>query len=171
MDKKNDIFWRTSLLVIVASVFAFWIYRVDILPKKIITNELSGEYEFNSGGYWFFLLEIRSDKTFYMKVVPDFGGPFEDQGPYVVEDGKIRLMGNPDNIFANKYSFVPVKWGARKYLIEDERISDFCESIVRTSGRQEPRTEVVGLFYLHKDDWKLSVTGEPVYLTGNKVCP
>ena len=51
-----------------------------------------------------------------------------------------------------------VRWGARLYLIDDDSMIRFCQSIGREG---EPRNDAFGMFYLRSDDWKKPVSGLP----------
>lgn len=53
---------------------------------------------------------------------------------------------------------VPVRWSDRTYLIESDRIADFCNAINRGA---EPRSQPSGGFYLRSPDWQKPASGLP----------
>lgn len=154
----------TTLTLISIASIAFR-YFSDTNIK--IESEFTGEYVRNVG--WFYLIDLRADHTFYMKVIADFGGPtpLEDEGKFLVENERIRLIGSSWNEYANKFDFIPIQWGERKYLIEDVQLIGFCQDVYSL----EPRTSVGGVAYLHQGDWEIPAEGEPVFMDGRKACP
>ena len=54
--------------------------------------------------------------------------------------------------------YLPIKWGRRLYLVPDAQMIDFCNSV--NSG-SEPRSNVHGLSYLRRNDYKINVKGSP----------
>jgi hypothetical protein len=54
--------------------------------------------------------------------------------------------------------FLPVRWGARTYLLTKDEIVDFCNSI---NHGTEPRNSASGSFCLRMSDWSVSVEGSP----------
>jgi hypothetical protein len=149
-----------GLIIIAISVLAFR-YYTDI--NETIKREFTGEYI--RRGDWVFKINLRANQTFHMEIFSDFGDPipYEDEGSFTIRDGKIILAGSPENSYANKFGFIPIKWGERKYLFEDALIFSFCDPIelrINSSGT-----------YIHQDDWKLPAEGEPRFMDGRKACP
>ncbi|MCB9916471.1 MAG: hypothetical protein H6828_15190 [Planctomycetes bacterium] len=52
----------------------------------------------------------------------------------------------------------PVRWGARRYLVEESRLGEFVNEV---NGGQEPRKGAWGSTLLGHDDWKLAAEGAP----------
>jgi hypothetical protein len=55
-------------------------------------------------------------------------------------------------------AFLPVKWGTRTYLLANDELLEFCNSI---NQRAEPRPKSEGLFFLRHGDWLNEVQGPP----------
>ncbi len=153
----------TCLVVLTLSVTVFH-NRTNI--NQLIRDEFTGEYLY-SDGFWSLRIDLHADQTFHMRLVRDFGGPYEDDGYYIIEEGSIKLIGSPGNDYVNKFDLIPIKWGQRKYLLPTFFINSFCKS----TGHSEPRKTAQGLAYLHVDDWKLPAEGEPRFMDGRKACP
>lgn len=56
--------------------------------------------------------------------------------------------------------YVKVKWGDRHYLIEEDRLAEFCEAISGTGVYEEG--VMGGGFWLKVDDFEKTVSGSPV---------
>jgi len=54
--------------------------------------------------------------------------------------------------------YIPVRWGERLYLLQDDEGPDFRAAIERGL---EPRKEPFGSFYLREDDWTRPAPGRP----------
>jgi len=151
-------------LVVLALCATIFHYKTNV--NQVVKDEFTGGY-MRSDGLWVYRIALNADQTFHMEIVPDFGGPLEDDGYYVVDQGNIRLIGSPNNIFANKFDLIPIKWDKRRYLIETALINNFCESV----GHSKIRNNAIWIAYLHQDDRKLPAEGEPKFVDGRKVCP
>lgn len=83
-------------------------------------------------------------------------------GAVTFKDGRLRLSFTFDNKHERHTNipeeFVPVPWGARKYLIPSERMRYFCN---RVNDGTEPRRERWGLFLMRREDEKKEVEGLP----------
>lgn len=62
-----------------------------------------------------------------------------------------RFGGFPDRV-------IPVRWGARRYLLEPSELAEFVSAIHRG---MEPRAQIHGMFLLAKDDERKPVEGLP----------
>ena len=160
---NNTWLFLIGLIIIAISALAFR-YYTDV--NETIKREFTGEYLY-SDGFWSLRIGLHADQTFHMRLVRDFGGPYEDDGYYIIEEGSIKLIGSPGNDYVNKFDLIPIKWGQRKYLLPTFFINSFCKS----TGYSEPRKTAQGLAYLHIDDWKLPAEGEPRFMDGRKACP
>jgi hypothetical protein len=80
----------------------------------------------------------------------------------VLKDGLIKLTpafpNSREGFRGTAELLVPVRWGARKYLIEPAKMSDFCNSV---NAGHEPRCGAHGMFYLGRNDWNKHVNGKP----------
>ncbi len=64
------------------------------------------------------------------------------KGPWISELGSVRFESGrvaliPDPVFdpeRQPYELIPVRWGERKYLLQESRIADFCNDV--NSGRE-----------------------------------
>jgi len=54
--------------------------------------------------------------------------------------------------------FIPVAWGARRYLVPADDVVGFCNHV---NGGQEPRVGAHGFYFLRRGDEKKQVTGFP----------
>jgi hypothetical protein len=54
--------------------------------------------------------------------------------------------------------FLPVRWGARQYLVPSDQLLDFARQV---KERREPRSGPLGDAYLRQDDWDEPVSGAP----------
>ncbi|MFZ5877840.1 MAG: hypothetical protein ACOY0R_00570 [Chloroflexota bacterium] len=154
----------TGLVVLALGAVLFH-FRTDI--DRLVRNEFTGEYVRSIGGLWRFQLNLHDDLTFYAKITPDSTGPMEITGQYMIEHGKIQLSASRDNIFTDQYKLVPIRWGERKYLIEEPLIPSFCKGIRFAKSRKN----ATGIAYLHPGDWNLPAEGEPRFMDGRKACP
>lgn len=78
-------------------------------------------------------------------------------------------------------SLVPVRWGARRYLIPirassffsdevppfDDQVASFC---ARIDSGEEPRDRALGRDYLLHGDWEQPISGEPLTSWGTPLC-
>jgi hypothetical protein len=120
------------------------------------------------------ILVVQEDWTF----IWDYGfGRFN--GTMMWDGTKIVLETDAEEAITE--NLVPIKWGARRYLIPvqikslfsdeiqsyNEQISKFCE---RISLGVEPREYQFGVDYLLHGDWEKSVSGAPLTSWGTEVC-
>ncbi len=94
---------------------------------------------------------------------------FASRSRYSMDMGTVRRKGDrlilssrfgdwgPRHITDTK-EFVSVPWGARLYLIETNRIVEFCNEI---NAGDEPRKVEHEPFLLRENDWKKEVTSRP----------
>ncbi len=86
----------------------------------------------------------------------------ENEGDAVLEGGTLRLRPEQplDKGLAKKLPlrWLPVAWGERVYLLEEEDVPLFAKYVNQGS---EPRSEAHGLFLLRRDDWKKVAPGAP----------
>lgn len=109
-----------------------------------------------------------------LAVAPDNGLAFEFRGPLslsVVNHGDVSIDNDGvihvDLQFANEAwgilvvpsTFVPVRWGDRRYLIPVEDIGSFCNAASSAFG--EPRDTAYGRYLLRVGDHEKSVAGQP----------
>lgn len=66
-------------------------------------------------------------------------------------ENRQRFGGFPDRV-------IPVRWGARRYLLEPSELAEFVAAIHRG---MEPRAQIHGMFLLAKDDERKPVEGLP----------
>jgi hypothetical protein len=87
----------------------------------------------------------------------------ENEGDAVLEGGVLKLRPKKplDHGMGKQLPllWVPVRWGDRFYLLEEEDIPLFAKYV---NQGWEPRTEAHGLFLLRRDDWKKKTSGPPV---------
>ena len=135
-----------------------------------LLGEFAGDYS-HSTGFWNYYLVVGCDNTFHELIITDTLQYMSFEGSIAVLNRQIVLIGKRDDGISHTAVFVPVRWGARKYLIESDRLTDFCADIKSTSRFKEPRAENgIGFFYLRVGDNKIEVTGGPTSLAGNEIC-
>ena len=88
-------------------------------------------------------------------------------GSIVFEKTTIQLipLTAPPQSFAT--IFILTRWNPRKYLIEESRKNEFCDSIMLGN---EPRNDSQGVFYMKEGDWNLQIESQVVSLTGVPFC-
>lgn len=140
-----------------------------VLVDADILRQFAGTYV-ASTGLWGFRLIVDCDGTFHEGISTDTGNFFGQNGEVVVRNKEIILNGA--NAFGKMYvAYLPVRWGERKYLIELDRIADFCKATQSTGRYREPRGDPsYGLYYLRDGDEKIEVTGFPISPSGKKLC-
>ncbi|MFN8398468.1 MAG: hypothetical protein U0X74_00525 [Anaerolineales bacterium] len=168
--KKQVLQFTLFLLLLLLSVSCS---PTKSMPKPIsdddIFKEFTGEYPLADGlGLITTDLSIKSDKTFHFEVFTDSGGHGEQNGSTEMNNGKIQLLVSSERLPLVPSVLIPVKWGEREYLIDGEKIEDFCLSV---KNGNEPRTKVYGNFHLKDGDWEVSVTGQPTSPDGQAICP
>lgn len=158
----------TFVAVLAAAVFTFPPPAAGKLsPKNAdkvpLAKEIKGWYYFGDGLGVNCGLELRADGRFEFSWYGCLGEYDRNTGPYHVEKGRVVLFPEKPNIRegfqGTPTRFFPVPWGERLYLVEDERILEFCNAI---NQGQEPRRKVHGMVYLRRGDEKKPVSGRPV---------
>lgn len=134
-----------------------------VLSDSQITREFAGVYIYSTK-YWIYSLVLNCDGTMIKSVETDTGGYFVDERKTIIRDGQILLE-------SSTIVYIPVRWGQRKYLIEEDRVTKFCEATQSTGFLKEPREGNVGFFYLRKGDFAIIATGIPILPSGEKLCP
>ncbi len=132
-----------------------------------VFKEFVGEYPLQDIFGSSYNLSIKSDKTFYFKAFLDSGGNWEQGGTVEIRDGDLHLIVNSERYPLVPNVLTPVIWGTRKYLIESEKIEDFCKSIKKGD---EPRNDNYGYFFIKDGDWNIVVTGKPTSPNGESIC-
>jgi hypothetical protein len=113
------------------------------------------------------ILSINLNYTYSFKGYTDTLASWEKTGNFSISKGNLQLITNEYAIF-EPHSLFLVRWGERRYLIDGERLSEFCEWIEKG---WEPRDSLFGSFFLKSEDWKLPVDGHPESIRGVPVCP
>jgi hypothetical protein len=161
-----------TLFVIAGIGFLFLLYRLasspnwNNLPTEKALQEFSGEYYMAS--FWSWHLSIKSDKTFSLEIFTDTGSHLQYTGDVSVEGNRFQIIMSDSN--SNKPSeLVPIRWGQRKYIIDVDTVSDFCNDIEQG---WEPRDDMIGgPYYLRDGDWDRFVIWRPIQLDGHLLCP
>lgn len=73
------------------------------------------------------------------------------------DNGAIALESKFRNTFPNQ-PIIAVRWGARRYLLLDDEVSAFLDSVTRG---EEPRTNAMGRFLMRVGDESVGVSGAP----------
>ena len=168
------------LLLVIVSLFFVFKGRIpffESISSSDLIQEFSGRYYMGDG-----LLncnfEIMPDSTFKIQVTTDMSYETDFSGTVSVQDKKIVL--EPVQTVAARVicfhrTFIPVRWGDRKYLLPDDNdgisnyiVSAFCE---RVENGSEPRNDRFGFSYLRIADITIQVEGNPVGLDRRLLCP
>lgn len=142
----------------------------DSLSDSQVLREFAGHYGMSTG-FQALSLILNCDGSFVGSSFADVGGGAFHNGGWRVENSMIYLRFDPtsEDIWFVSKILIPVRWGQRKYLIEDYQTDFFCEQI---RSRKEPRKDSrIGYFLLRAGDEKIEATGFPIYPSGEKVCP
>lgn len=111
-----------------------YVYHLDGLRKLRI--DLDGAYKEDIEGSCF-------------ETPPDKGDVGRDGGVIVLRPSKRRM---------DRIRMVPVRWGDRRYLLEERDLPEFC---LRVRSGEEPRRTSEGIFYLREGDWERPAAGQP----------
>ena len=136
-------------------------------PHEIF-EEFSGRYPIiDLNGQVVRTLTIMPDGIFHYE---EFSGGKTNlviNGSIVFEKTTIQLipLTAPPQSFAT--IFILTRWHPRKYLIEESRKNEFCDSIMLG---YEPRNDSQGVFYMKEGDWNLQIESQVVSLTGVPFC-
>lgn len=124
-------------------------------------EQIAGEYYLGRGLGFNFTLTIAPEGTFSYTWRGCLGNYAEVSGSAFLRNGELVLepssqKGGMDKRLDTR--FVPIRWGARQYLVPLDELLDFASQV--RQGR-EPRSSSLGDFYLRQDDWNEPATGEP----------
>lgn len=129
--------------------------------KQIEYAEIfTGDY-FLGDGFHNANLSIKPDGTFNWSYHGDVGG-FERKitGKIFFEDNRLELLPDVDATFMGRdLNLVIIFWDDRIYLIPEHRLPIFVSAI---NLRDEPRNQVIGIFYLRENDWIKPVQNRPL---------
>lgn len=154
--------WRLAIAVVLVPL-ALLAGPVHSKRAEPITRleQIAGKYYLGRGLGFNFTLTVTPRGTFsytwqgclgtYAEVS---GGAFLRNGELVLEPSSQK--GGTDGRLDTR--FVPVRWGARQYLVPSDELPDFANQV--KEGR-EPRSSSLGDSYLRQDDLNVPVTGEP----------
>ena len=109
-------------------------------------------------------LHIDSDGRYWL----DWSGcpPYDEkcQGTVRMVQGWLTLTPVkrqiPESLRKTPTRFLPVTWGRRTYLLSDDEIPEFCNSV---NLKSEPRSRPDGEFYLRAGDWNEPVENAPTF--------
>lgn len=140
------------------------------LSDTAIQREFTGSYSYGDG-FGGEVLVIDCGNIFYLQRSTDVGRFPLEEGIVEVKNGEVILEGNDQSVIASSIVYIPVRWGLRRYLVEEDRIDAFCEKIVSTGFYKEPRgDDDFGIFLLRLHDDELDADGFPVLPSGEKIC-
>lgn len=122
---------------------------------------LASKYTLSDGFDVIALLGFR-DGRYEFQWLSDTGPVARSSGTYVLEPGSVSFHPDSGAFRKDPRTFADamhrVRWGAREYLIPEERMLAFTNAI--NAGR-EPRANGFGLFYLREGDEARPVAGKP----------
>jgi hypothetical protein len=138
----------------------------EFQPPRLLTQRwpaaLAGRYERASP--WSFAEPERNDSIEilldgrYRRLHWGRHGIHGDSGYATATGGRMVLERAPESKFWMTPTLIPVRWGERDYLVEENRMPAFCRAVVK--GR-EPIAGGQGAFYLRQDDSHKAVAGLP----------
>lgn len=170
MSIPAKIITATLLVVLFPIVILLAIELVNYVNNTVrLFDDFQGEYD-ASGPLVTHFFRLNADKTFYSFNQLDIGAATEVTGTVSVENNQFVVVPyQAEGVYLHQ-RFLPVRWGARRYLLDDDNFlkSLFCEEVKRG---EEPRTSVGGIVYLRTSEMSVPVAGFPVYLNGQRVCP
>jgi len=87
----------------------------------------------------------------------------EDLGAVTEKDGRITIQWDypPDDRSGPATTFLVVRWGQRRYLIEEGRVLEFCDACHKKREPTDDRS-TLQLFYRRAEGEKMAVTGNPI---------
>jgi hypothetical protein len=147
----------------------FWpqyISSFNKLPPDQALDEFAGEYR--QGVFWVYALSIERDMNFSLVVQTDLGSVYQYTGIVSIAGNSLHLSPSTEPFF-EQYEYLPIRFDDRRYLIEANRIAEFCEAV--KDGQEPPVEHSFVLYYLRKGDEVKPVNAEPIRLDGRKACP
>ncbi len=144
--------------------------KIPALTDSLIQREFTGTYAYGDG-FGGAVLVIDCNNKFYLQESTDVGRFPLQEGFVKVENGRIILEGKNWDGKLFSLVYIPVRWGLRKYLIDEKSIDYFCEKTISTGFYKEPRgDDDFGVFFLRLHDDELEASDFPVFPSGFKVC-
>ena len=123
---------------------------------------LAPQYTLSDGFGVIGILIFATNGRYDFQWLSDTGPVARSLGRYVVEPHSVSLQPDSSDFRRDPRTFAEamhrVRWGAREYLIAEERMLAFANAI--NAGR-EPRANGFGLFYLREGDEAKAVAGQP----------
>ena len=124
-------------------------------------NRVEGAY-YLGNGQMRFTLEIQAEGSYRFEWTGCPGLDEKSEGSARMVEGWLILTPEkrqlPKIVRNTPTKFLPVNWGSRTYLLAENELTDFCNSI---NQKTEPRTKPDGEFCLRGGDWSHDVTGLP----------
>ncbi|MBI5093284.1 MAG: hypothetical protein HZB26_12695 [Candidatus Hydrogenedentes bacterium] len=124
------------------------------------SHQWAGEYRNGNGGSF----ALAPETGFAFQVYGCLGLQYEIYGPVAYRNGRIRLtleggdLPGPTGFQLIANEFIPVSWGARKYLILPKDMIKFCNDV---NSSEEPRRRTFGKHLLRYHDEYAKVDGLP----------
>lgn len=152
-----------TCIVLLTFHFHTELIKDTVLSDEEIMSTFKGNYfiNFGLGGSQ---LSLGDDRLFMETIWRDTGPPFsfDKQGEFIVEHSQIRLTSKD---WVKARYFIPIRWGKRKYLIEAEKVSDFCERV-----KDGPQFGDLQFFLIQESNENMSVDGLPISPDGKPLC-
>jgi hypothetical protein len=120
-------------------------------------SDLVGTYYWGDGLGFNMTLNIEADGRFSFKWTGCLGTYAQSQGTATCENGTVALK--PETKSKDLPSvLLPIRWGERLYLIEQDKLLDFCNAINQS---EEPRKDIHGNVYIRVGDEHKPVSCAP----------
>ncbi len=160
-----------SVLVVLGGLFlAYRAYTYEQAAAEARRNErpadpslarVSGFYYMGDGLGANRTLRVSSGGGFTFDCVGCTGPCGKAKGWAGLRDGRLLLRPETQSgAYSVGTEYVPVPWSQRLYLVEADRLLEFCEDARRLTG-WEPRKKASGFFYLREGDWQIPAKGPP----------
>lgn len=121
-------------------------------------EQIAGKYYLGRGLGFNYTLTIDPSGTFSYAWRGCMGVYAETSGRAFLRNGELVLKPGGGTDQGLETRFLPIRWGARQYLVPADQLFDFASQVKQG---QEPRSSSFGDSYLRQDDWDKPVTGEP----------
>jgi len=145
--------------------------NTTVLADTLILREFAGLYVDNTGTMGTKLI-VNCDDTFGIATWYDTGDILYDAGTVSVQNSQLEFKSYRVDYPRFYATFIPVRWGQRKYLVDPDLVDLFCKTTRSTEVYGEPRGENdFGLTLLRVGDGNLVVSEFPILPSGEKVCP
>jgi len=141
----------------------------DPVADADLLAEFAGRYSSSYEGHSQVVM-FNCDLTFHIYVSESDVTVHSLEGQFLIQQSHFAIN-HVTEVFPGKVFptwYLPVRWGARKYLVLPGAIENFCN---RLGQLGDPGNGMAGEYYLKTGDEALQGSGEPIDPSGEKICP